>query len=66
MRYRATPTDAGRVIVLQDGSVVFDTGLRATAENDHVSWSVGSWVDDQVTGASRFYVDDATLMADEL
>lgn len=61
--YRSTPDGDGRLMVLQDGAVVLDTGPRPTADSDLVAWFVGSvswWI---VPSPYRIFIDDATIDA---
>jgi hypothetical protein len=59
--YRSTPQSNGRLIVLQDGEPILDTGYRATADDANVSFIVGSvswWI---AGGAYDLYIDDASI-----
>jgi len=39
--YRSTPAEDGRLVVWQDGTLVFDTGERPTAPSEAVTFGVG-------------------------
>lgn len=65
VRYAARPVD-GRLIVLQDGVTVYDSGLRATADDDRVSWAVGSIAYYVRPSPIDVYIDDATIDSDAL
>jgi hypothetical protein len=59
--YRSTPDDDGRLIVLQNGERVLDTGPRRTASDASVSFVVGSvswWI---AGGRANLYIDDASI-----
>lgn len=63
--YRSTPDENGRLVVWQDGELVFDTGERPTAPSSMVGFGVGAaawrvaplpatiWIDDVEIRATR-------------
>ncbi len=64
--YRSTPNEDGRLIVLQDGEAILDTGPRSTASNARVSFLVGSvsWLIEG--GPYSLYIDDASIEAEAI
>lgn len=64
--YRSTPAENGRLIVLQDGDPVLDTGPRSTASDARVSFLVGSVSWFIAGGPYTLYVDDASIEAEEI
>lgn len=61
VRYRSTPDDDGRLVVLQDGALVFDTGPRATASDDRVTFYCGSASRSVTPSPFHLFVDDVTI-----
>ncbi len=59
--YRSTPSNDGRLVVLQDGAVVFDTGPRATASDDRVTFYCGSASRSVTPSPFRLFIDDVTI-----
>ncbi len=62
--YRSTPDANGRLIVLQDGQQVIDSGPRATASDDHVTFFCGSSSRYVAPAPYRLFIDDASIRAD--
>lgn len=61
--YRSTAEADGRLIVLQDGQIVLDTGPRATASDDHVAFLCGSASRYVSPAPYRLFIDDASIRA---
>jgi hypothetical protein len=59
--YRSTPNDDGRVVVLQDGALVLDTGPRATASDDRVTFYCGSASRSVSPSPFHLFVDDVSI-----
>jgi hypothetical protein len=59
--YRSTPHDDGRLVVLQDGALVFDTGPRATASDDRVTFYCGSAARSVSPSPFHLFIDDVTI-----
>ena len=59
--YRSTPNNDGRLAVLQDGALVFDTGPRATASDDRVTFYCGSASRSVTPSPFRLFIDDVTI-----
>ncbi len=59
--YRSTAASDGRLVVLQDGVTVLDTGPRSTASDAHVSWIVGSSSRYVAPSPYRLFIDDANV-----
>jgi len=61
--YRSTPSADGRLLVLQDGQQVLDSGLRATASDDRVKFYCGSTSRSVTPSPYRLFIDDASIRA---
>jgi hypothetical protein len=59
--YRSTPSANGRLIVLQDGQAVLDSGLRYTADDDYVTFFCGSTSRSVTPSPFRLFIDDASI-----
>jgi hypothetical protein len=59
--YRSTPDSDGRLVVLQDGAQVFDTGPRATASDDRVTFYCGSASRFVAPSPFQLFIDDVTI-----
>jgi hypothetical protein len=59
--YRSTPDNDGRLVVFQDGAQIFDTGPRATASDDRVTFYCGSASRSVAPSPFRLFIDDATI-----
>lgn len=59
--YRSTPSSNGRLIVLQDGEAVLDSGLRYTADDDYVTFFCGSTSRAVAPSPFRLFIDDASI-----
>jgi hypothetical protein len=59
--YRSTPDSDGRLVVLQDGAQVFDTGPRATASDDRVTFYCGSASRLVAPSPFKLFIDDVTV-----
>jgi hypothetical protein len=59
--YRSTAEPDGFLVVLQDGSVVLDTGARATAQDDAVTFFCGSVARYLAPAPFRLLIDDASI-----
>jgi hypothetical protein len=59
--YRSTPDGDGRLVVLQDGAQVFDTGPRATASDDRVTFYCGSASRFVAPSPFHLFIDDVTI-----
>jgi hypothetical protein len=64
--FRSTPDDDGRLIVLQDGKAILDTGPRPTSTDARVSFIVGSVCWHLAGGPYTLYIDDASIEADTI
>lgn len=62
--FHSTPNDDGRLIVLQDGEAIFDTGPRPTSTDARVSFIVGSVSWHIAGGPYTLYIDDASIEAE--
>jgi hypothetical protein len=61
--YRSTPNTDGRLQVLQDGMLALDSGARATASDDRVTFYCGSASRAVMPSPFRLFIDDATIQA---
>lgn len=59
--YRSTPDANGRLIVLQDGEPVLDSGPRYTADDDYVTFFCGSTSRSVTPSPFRLFIDDASI-----
>jgi hypothetical protein len=59
--YRSTPSSNGRLIVLQDGQPVLDSGPRYTADDDYVTFFCGSTSRSVMPSPFRLFIDDASI-----
>lgn len=59
--YRSTPNTDGRLAVLQDGALVFETGPRATASDDRVTFFCGSTSRSVSPSPFLVFIDDVTI-----
>lgn len=59
--YRSTPSANGRLIVLQDGEPVLDSGPRYTADDDYVTFFCGSTSRSVMPSPYRLFIDDASI-----
>jgi hypothetical protein len=59
--YHSTPNNDGRLIVLQDGQPVLDTGPRPTASSDRVTFYCGSTSRHLAPAPYRLFIDDASI-----
>jgi len=59
--YRATPNPDGRLIVLQDGEAVLDSGARATADDERVTFFCGSTSRSVAPSPFRLFIDDVSI-----
>jgi hypothetical protein len=64
--YRSSPNADGRLLVRQDGQTVLDSGSRATASDDRVTFYCGSASRFVAPSPFRLFIDDATIHADAL
>jgi len=64
--YRSTPNADGRLLVLQDGQQVLDSGARATASDDRVTFYCGSASRSVTPSPFRLFIDDASIHAGTL
>jgi hypothetical protein len=64
--YRSSPNADGRLLVLQDGQQVLDSGSRFTANDDRVTFYCGSTSRFVAPSPFRLFIDDATIHADTL
>jgi hypothetical protein len=62
--YRSTPDTNGRVVVLQDGQQVVDSGARATANDARVTFFCGSSSRYVAPAPYRLFIDDASIRED--
>lgn|GEM_PF-5831515 len=62
--YRSTPNDDGRLVVLQDGALVLDTGPRATASDDRVTFYCGSASRSVTPSPFHLFIDDVTIQGE--
>jgi hypothetical protein len=62
--YRSTPDADGRLIVLQDGAPVLDSGPRYTADDDYVTFFCGSTSRSVTPSPFRLFIDDASIALD--
>jgi hypothetical protein len=62
--YRSTPDADGRLVVLQDGEPVLDTGSRATASDARVTFFCGSASRFVSPSPFRLFIDDASISVD--
>jgi hypothetical protein len=58
--YRSSPSD-GRLVVLQDRELVFDTGPRGTASDDRVTFYAGSASRSVTPSPFQLFIDDVTI-----
>jgi hypothetical protein len=63
MLYRSTPSKDGRLVVLQDGVQVLDSGSRATASDDRVTFYCGSTSRSVTPSPFRLFIDDVSIHA---
>jgi hypothetical protein len=63
MLYRSTPNADGRLIVLQDGQQVLDSGPRVTASDDRVTFYCGSTSRSVTPSPFHLFIDDASIQA---
>jgi hypothetical protein len=63
MLYRSTPSADGRLVVLQDGQQVLDSGSRVTASDDRVTFYCGSTSRSVTPSPFHLFIDDATVQA---
>jgi hypothetical protein len=63
MLYRSTPSADGRVLVLQDGEQVLDSGPRVTASDDRVTFYCGSTSRSVTPSPFQLFIDDASIQA---
>lgn len=63
MLYRSTPNADGRLVVLQDGQQVLDSGPRVTASDDRVTFYCGSTSRSVTPSPFRLFIDDASIHA---
>jgi hypothetical protein len=61
MLYRSTPGADGRLVVLQDGQQVLDSGSRVTATDDRVTFYCGSASRSVTPSPFRLFIDDASI-----
>lgn len=66
VRYRSSPNADGRLLVLQDGQPVLDSGSRVTASDDRVTFYCGSASRFVAPSPFRLFIDDASIHADAL
>jgi hypothetical protein len=66
MLYRSTPDTDGRLLVLQDGQTVLDSGSRVTASDDRVTFYCGSASRQVTPSPFRLFIDDASIYVDAL
>jgi hypothetical protein len=66
MLYRSTPSADGRILVLQDGQQVLDSGPRFTANDDRVTFFCGSASREVTPSPFRLFIDDASIHASAL
>lgn len=59
--YRSTPDSDGRLVILQDGAQVLDTGPRPTASDDHVTFYCGSASRSVTPSPFHLFIDDVTI-----
>jgi hypothetical protein len=59
--YRSTPNADGRLVVLQDDELVFDTGPRTTAGDDRVTFYCGSASRSVTPSPFSLFIDDVTI-----
>ncbi|RYZ08046.1 MAG: hypothetical protein EOO73_10155 [Myxococcales bacterium] len=59
--YRSTPSADGRVIVLQDGNPVLDSGARPTAKDAQVVFFCGISSHDVDPAPFRVFIDDVSI-----
>jgi hypothetical protein len=59
--YRSTPNSDGRLLVLQDGQQVLDSGPRATASDDRVTFYCGSTSRSVTPSPFQLFIDDASI-----
>lgn len=59
--YRSTPEDDGRVVVLQDGEQVLDSGARPTANDDRVVFFCGISSHRVAPAPFRLFIDDVSI-----
>lgn len=64
--YRSSPSTDGRLLVLQDGELVLDSGARVTASDDRVTFYCGSASRSLAPSPFRLFIDDASIYADVL
>jgi hypothetical protein len=63
MSYRSTPEADGRLVVLQDGEQVLDSGPRVTASDDRVTFYCGSTSRSVTPSPFRLFIDDVSIRA---
>ncbi len=61
--YRSTPNADGRVLVLQDGQQVLDSGPRVTASDDRVRFYCGSVSRSVTPSPFSLFIDDVSIHA---
>lgn len=61
--YRSSPAADGRLVVWQNGALIIDTGPRVTADDDQVTFILGSVSELHATSSAATYVDDAAIRA---
>lgn len=64
--YRSSPDPDGRLLVLQDGQPVLDSGPRVTANDDLVTFYCGSTSRSVAPSPFTLFIDDASIHADSL
>ncbi|HVY32012.1 MAG TPA: hypothetical protein VHB79_36000 [Polyangiaceae bacterium] len=64
--YRSTAQDNGRLVVLQDGQQVLDSGPRPTASDAHVTFFCGSSSRYVSPAPYRLFIDDASVREDRV
>ena len=62
--YRSSPNPDGRLLVLQDGQLVLDSGARITASDDLVTFYCGSTSRFVAPSPYSLFIDDASIYAD--
>jgi hypothetical protein len=64
--YRSSPNPDGRLLVVQDGQLVLDSGARVTANDDLVTFYCGSISRSVAPSPFHLFIDDASIYADVL
>lgn len=64
--YRSSPDPDGRLLVLQDGELVLDSGARVTANDDLVTFYCGSISRFVAPSPFTLFIDDVSIHSDAL